>query len=68
MKGLVCPEKLKKNDEVVIITPSSKIDENLILGEKKHLESWGLQVMVSPHAKGEHYSYSGTVEERLSDL
>jgi muramoyltetrapeptide carboxypeptidase len=68
MNSLVCPEILKDGDKVIILSPSSKIDENLIIGEKKHLESWGLQVVVSSHANGEYHSYSGTVEERLSDL
>jgi muramoyltetrapeptide carboxypeptidase len=68
MNGLDCPNFLKEGDKVVIISPSSKIDKNLIKGEKKSLESWGLKVVVSAHAGGHFCSYSGTIEERLNDL
>ena len=65
MNSLVCPDILKNGDKIVIISPSSKIDENLIIGEKKHLESCGLQVIVAPHANGDGVIFvneKGTVD------
>ena len=38
------PPFLQKGDKVVIVSPSSKIDQQFLKGAKKRIESWGLKV------------------------
>lgn len=64
---------LKKNDKVMIISPSasimdvSDVEEQLTRGEKI-LNDFGLQVVYGKNAKGKLLYKSGTREERLYDL
>ena len=44
------PPFLQKDDKVVIVSPSSKIDKLFLKGAKKRLESWGLKVAMGKHA------------------
>ncbi len=62
------PQFLKEGDLVVILSPASKIDKNLIAGAAQRLESWGLKVKVAPHAKGSSGHYAGSIKNRLADL
>lgn len=59
---------LKKNDTVIIISPAGRVLDENIDNAIEVLEDWGLKVIVSTHAKKEHFNFSGTKEERLSDL
>ena len=62
------PPPLKQGDLIAIVSPASKIDAALIDAAARQLTDEGFRVEVSPHAKGVFGSYSGTAEERLSDL
>lgn len=62
------PPFLKSGDKVVIVSPSSKIDNSFINGAKKRLESWGLKVTVGKHADHSSGTYAGTLKNRLKDL
>ncbi len=62
------PPSLKPGDKVAILSPASKIDPELIDAAAERLRAEGLAPVVMPHAKGVCGSFSGTVEERLSDL
>lgn len=62
------PRPLQPGDKVVILSPASKIKPELVDGACTTLRNCGLIPIVSAHCKGEHGSYSGTVEERLTDL
>lgn len=62
------PPPLQKGDKVIILSPASKIDRELIKGMKARLQSWGLNPVVSNHAKGGYGHYSGTVVQRAEDL
>lgn len=64
----VFPPFLKKGDKVIIISPSGKICNNIIEKGEKIIQSWGLETSIAPHAKGEYASFSGTIDERLTDL
>ena len=44
------PPFLQKGDKVVIVSPSSKIDQQFLKGAKKRMESWGLKVAIGKHA------------------
>lgn len=68
MDSMKIPPYLKEGDEVVIISPSSKIDKSLLKGAQKRLESWGLKVKISRHAGSSSGKYAGTDKQRLKDL
>lgn len=68
MKGYIHPPLLKKNDKVIIISPSGSVDSTFIDGARILLEDWGLDVIVSRYARGQHGRFCGTIEERIFDL
>lgn len=51
-----------------ILSPSGAIDHDYIIQAKNRLKSWGFHVSLSANAFGEHGRFSGTAQERLSDL
>ena len=51
-----------------ILSPSGAIDGEYIDGAAARLQSWGYKVSISQHAKGRLGRFSGSVNERLSDL
>jgi muramoyltetrapeptide carboxypeptidase len=64
----IIPPYLQKGDKVAILSPASyPSTENWKQGVEV-LESWGLQVINSPHYLSRHFGLGGTDEERLSDL
>lgn len=65
---MIQPPILIKNDKAVIISPAGNIEAELIKGAASVLSKWGLLANVSPHAQSRAGRFSGTVEERLSDL
>lgn len=62
------PNFLTIGDKVSIVSPAGKIDGAYIDGAVERLKSWGLNVEVLPHAKGSYGNFSGTIDERASDL
>lgn len=68
MKELIFPPFLQKGDKVIIVSPSGKIDKNLLEGAKKKLENWGLKATIAKHAKSSSGSYAGTPRQRLKDF
>jgi muramoyltetrapeptide carboxypeptidase len=62
------PPFLQKGDKVVIVSPSSKIDQQFLKGAKKRMESWGLKVAIGKHAGSSSGRYAGTIKQRLKDL
>lgn len=65
---LVFPPLVEEGDEVIILSPSSKIDKSFVQGAKKRLQSWGLRVQRAPHVLSSHGTYAGSIEQRLKDL
>ncbi len=51
-----------------ILSPAGAIDHDYIIQAKNRLNSWGFRVSLSSHAFGEYGRFSGTAQERLSDL
>lgn len=68
MNALIFPPFLQKEDRVVILSPSGKIDRSFIEGARKRLESWGLCVTIGRHARGSSGKYAGTIDQRLADF
>lgn len=65
---MIFPPYLQPDDQVIILSPSSKIDKELVYGQKERLESWGLRVKLAPHALNKYHNFAGTPTQRLSDL
>ena len=65
---LIFPPLVEEGDEVIILSPSSKIDKRFVQGAKKRLQSWGLRVQRAPHVLSSHGTYAGSIEQRLKDL
>lgn len=65
---MIRPPFLNKNDQILLISPAGKIESVKIEGAIKILESWGLQVKISDYAFGDYNIFSGTDNQRLSDL
>ena len=65
---MTIPDKLKAGDQVVLLSPSGKIQPELLDGAEQRLRGWGLNVIRSPHCAGSYGRFSGSVQERLSDI
>ncbi len=65
---MIEPPCLKSGDTVYITAPAKAIEESFIFAAKKTLESWGLNVRISPHCLGQFHYFSGSDEERLADF
>ncbi|MDP4268833.1 MAG: LD-carboxypeptidase [Bacteroidota bacterium] len=62
------PPFLKPGDQIRVISPSGKIDPNLVNGAIDRLYLWDFNPVGGRYAKGAYGRYSGTVDERLYDL
>jgi muramoyltetrapeptide carboxypeptidase len=62
------PSYLKKGDKVAIISTARKISEEEIQPAVEVLNRWGLIVVLGENIYGENNQFSGTAEERVSDL
>lgn len=62
------PPSLQLNDIAVILSPAGKIDGYVVQDAADVLESWGLRPEISEYALGDMGRFSGSVEQRLSDL
>ena len=62
------PSNLKQGDKVVILSTARKISESEIVPAVNVLESWGLDVVVGANLFNEEDQFSGTTEQRTSDL
>ncbi len=65
---MIRPHFLKTGDRVAIVSPSGAIDPELIDGAADLLKSWGFCPALGKYAKGRCGRFSGTDEQRLSDL
>ncbi|MDR3706143.1 MAG: LD-carboxypeptidase [Paludibacteraceae bacterium] len=62
------PPFLTPFDKIAIVSPSGNIDVKYIDGAVKCLTEWRLQPIVGEFARGQVGRFSGTVEQRISDL
>lgn len=62
------PASLKPGDTIAIVSPAGAVDPAKVEGAKTVLEQQGWKVEVLPHALGRHGNFSGTPQERYSDL
>ena len=64
----IYPQPLVAGDTIAIVSPASIINPDYVKGAVDALQRQGWNVTVGKHTLGESGSYSGTVEERLSDI
>ena len=65
---MIRPPFLKLNDMAVIVSPSGKVSPIYVHKAAEILKGWGLDVEISKNALSETGSFSGFVEQRLTDL
>jgi muramoyltetrapeptide carboxypeptidase len=62
------PASLKKGDKVVIISTARKISKEEVTPAIDLLSKWGLEVVLGENLFGEDNQFSGTKNQRTSDL
>ena len=68
---VVFPKPLQKGDKIAVVSPAGAVDFPQISTTIDLIKSKGYEVELSPNSLGFYnmgYTYSGTEEERLSDL
>ncbi|MBD5234738.1 MAG: LD-carboxypeptidase [Bacteroidales bacterium] len=64
----VYPAPLKKGDKIAICSPAGKINPDIVYQAAEVLRQQGWEPVIMPHALGENGYFSGTADERFSDL
>lgn len=62
------PNALSEGDLIYIVSPAKSIEAQQINHAKKTMEDWGYKVEISKHASNRCNYFSGSDNERLSDL
>ena len=62
------PPFLQKGDKVIVVSPSSIIEPEVLEGGIKCLKAWGLKISKGKFVSGKYGNFSGTVQQRLGDL
>lgn len=65
---MIFPAPLKKGDKIAICSPAGKIKPEIVHAAARVLSDEGYRVEIMPHALGEYGQYSGTADERYSDM
>ncbi|MFZ4818264.1 MAG: LD-carboxypeptidase, partial [Limisphaerales bacterium] len=69
MKSILRPRALRRGDVVGLVAPAGALwRPERVEGCVRYLEGRGYRVEVGAHALGNDGAFSGTDEERLSDL
>lgn len=67
-KKIIYPAPLKPGDKIAIVSPAGNIKSNLVYEAADVLRREGYRVEIMPNALGKWGHYSGTPDERYSDL
>lgn len=67
-KGFVIPGSLAAGSRIRIVSPSGAVSPAIVDTAETMLRNAGYEVIVGRYARGEYFRFSGTAEERLSDL
>ncbi|MDE7427180.1 MAG: LD-carboxypeptidase [Muribaculaceae bacterium] len=65
---VIFPRPLRKGDKIAICSPAGHVNPEYVKASIPVLEEQGWVPVVMPHALGENGQFSGTPEERLSDI
>jgi muramoyltetrapeptide carboxypeptidase len=67
-KKLIRPPSLKPGDKVGIVAPARKVSREEMAPAIEMMASWGYEIVEGKHLYGSHNQFSGTDQERVSDL
>jgi muramoyltetrapeptide carboxypeptidase len=65
---LITPPILKLGDTIGIVAPARKVTASDVEAAIKLIKSWGFNVVLGDNLYGEFHQFSGTDEQRASDL
>ena len=66
---MIRPQPLHIGDKVAIVSPAGAVHHPSIIEKaSRTFESWGLKVVVAPHALTRRGYYAGSAEERIGDM
>ena len=66
---MIRPQPLRKGDKVAIVSPAGALQQPEILHTAAdRLATWGLKVVIAPHATARDGYFAGSVEERTDDF
>ena len=65
---MITPPYLQAGDKIAVVATARKVSPSEMDVAISTLRSWGLQVVTGPHLFGLNDQYSGTDDERASDL
>lgn len=65
---MIKPNSLKRGDKIAIISPAGKINPDFIKSAANYLAELGFDPIIGENCLGNHYNYSSTDEQRLSDF
>jgi muramoyltetrapeptide carboxypeptidase len=65
---LKLPSVLQKGDQIAIVAPAGKVNQEKVQAGKHLLESWGLRVSLGKHVFGAFNRFAAQDEQRLEDL
>lgn len=65
---MITPPFLKTGDKIAIVAPARKVTASEMDAAINTFRTWGLQVVTGPHLFGACNQYSGTDDERISDM
>lgn len=65
---MIQPPKLKPNDKAIIVSPAGNIESSIVYKATTILKEWKLDPIISNNALSNVGRFSGTTEQRLSDL
>lgn len=65
---MITPAYLSYGDTIGIVVPSGYINYDTVLTAKSVLEEWGYKIILGKTANNQHHYFSGTDQERCSDL
>lgn len=68
MNNVIIPPALKPGDTVVFVSPAGTIKSQFVTDAVKVLQSQGWNVKIAQHALGKWRTFSGTPDERYTDL
>lgn len=64
----IFPRPLRQGDKIAILSPASIIDPDLVDGAARAISALGWEPMIMPHTTGRHGTYSGSADDRLTDM
>lgn len=67
-QSIIRPAALQKGDKIGIISTARKISKKELVFAKETFTDWGLEVVFGTNLFQEHHQFSGTDQQRASDL